>query len=46
MNAAERKIQNLHELLADIYRQSPYITVKNTHTENLWREIEKQEGEL
>ena len=36
----QRKIQELHEQLSDIYKASPYVTIRNTHTENLWRQIE------
>lgn len=45
MTAAQRKANELHEELADIYRRSPYVTITNTHTENLWRRIERLEAE-
>lgn len=46
MSALTKKINDLHELLADIYRQSPYVTLDNTHTRNLWRAIEELEAGL
>lgn len=40
------KSREVHELLADIYRQYPSVNAPvNTTTENLWREIARLERE-
>ena len=44
MTTTQQKLDDLHTRLADIYSASPYVTVKNTHTENLWKAIEAEEA--
>jgi hypothetical protein len=39
----KERLQFAHEELADMYRASPFVTVKNSRTEALWREIDRLE---
>lgn len=40
------RLFDAHNALADIYRRSPFVTVRSEATEALWREVEELERAL